>query len=180
MAARLLPLQPILHLFQPIQIAQGTLLRQPAVRRLFTPSSFASPLALPFAAFAGISDILREIWDGLLRAAPKKKTSHMKKRHRQMAGKALKDVTNLSRCSACGRLKRSHVLCTYCVEAVRTYVKEKVLGIPKYELQGPRREEKSTHNIAETAPGAWEMIKKRREQKARADAKEKKNDRTQW
>jgi predicted acetyltransferase len=58
------------------------------------------------------------------------------------------------------------------------YVKEKVLGIPKYEPQGPKR--KSTHNIAETAPQAWEIIKKKRERQARSDAKEKKNDKTQW
>jgi hypothetical protein len=63
--------------------------------------------------------------------------------------------------------------------AVRTYVKEKVLGIPKYVPQGPKRPKGSTHNIAETAPGAWEMIKKKREQKAREDAKEKKTS-SQW
>jgi large subunit ribosomal protein L32 len=49
---------------------------------------------------------------------PKKKTSHMKKRHRQMAaGKHLKDVTALNKCSACGRAKRAHVLCPYCVQS---------------------------------------------------------------
>jgi ribosomal protein L32 len=39
----------------------------------------------------------------------------MKKRHRQMAGKALKDVKNLNTCPACGQIKRSHVLCQHCV-----------------------------------------------------------------
>jgi ribosomal protein L32 len=33
-----------------------------------------------------------------------------------MAGKALKDVTALNRCSACGHVKRAHVLCPYCVQ----------------------------------------------------------------
>ena len=33
-----------------------------------------------------------------------------------MAGKALKDVTALNRCSACGHVKRAHVLCPYCVK----------------------------------------------------------------
>lgn len=48
---------------------------------------------------------------------PKKKTSHMKKRQRQMAsGKHLKDVTELNKCSGCGRVKRAHVLCPYCVQ----------------------------------------------------------------
>lgn len=67
------------------------------------------------AALVPIPTILGELWDGVLKAVPKKKTSHMKKRHRQMAGKALKDVTALNKCSACGRLKRAHVLCPHCV-----------------------------------------------------------------
>lgn len=75
-----------------------------------------SPL-LP-AALAPIPTLLGNIWDGLLNAVPKKKTSHMKKRHRQLAsGKHLKDVTALNKCSACGRLKRAHVLCPYCVQS---------------------------------------------------------------
>jgi ribosomal protein L32 len=40
----------------------------------------------------------------------------MKKRHRQYAGKALKDVTALNKCSACGNVKRAHLLCPYCVQ----------------------------------------------------------------
>lgn len=71
------------------------------------------------AALVPIPALLGELWDGLLKAVPKKKTSHMKKRHRQMAGKALKDVTALNKCSACGRLKRAHVLCPYCVQSER-------------------------------------------------------------
>jgi ribosomal protein L32 len=39
----------------------------------------------------------------------------MKKRSRQYAGKALKDVTALNKCSACGNVKRAHLLCPYCV-----------------------------------------------------------------
>lgn len=70
------------------------------------------------AALAPIPTILGELWDGILKAVPKKKTSHMKKRHRQMAGKALKDVTALNKCSACGRLKRAHILCPYCVQSM--------------------------------------------------------------
>ena len=75
-----------------------------------------SPL-LP-AALAPIPTLLGDLWDGLLKAVPKKKTSHMKKRHRQLAsGKHLKDVTALNKCSACGRLKRAHILCPYCVQS---------------------------------------------------------------
>jgi ribosomal protein L32 len=32
-----------------------------------------------------------------------------------MAGKKLKDVTALVKCSSCGRPKRAHILCPYCV-----------------------------------------------------------------
>lgn len=67
------------------------------------------------AALTPIPSLLSDLWDGLLKAVPKKKTSHMKKRHRQMAGKALKDVTAINKCSACGRPKMAHVLCPYCV-----------------------------------------------------------------
>ncbi|KAF7194675.1 putative 54S ribosomal protein L32, mitochondrial [Pseudocercospora fuligena] len=78
-----------------------------------------SPL-LP-AALAPIPSLLGQLWEGVLRAVPKKKTSHMKKRHRQMAGKALKDVTALNKCSACGRTKRAHVLCPYCVNSIKQW-----------------------------------------------------------
>jgi ribosomal protein L32 len=56
------------------------------------------------------------LWDSVLRAVPKKKTSYMKKRSRFMAGKGLKDVTALNKCSACGHVKRAHILCPYCVK----------------------------------------------------------------
>ena len=42
----------------------------------------------------------------------------MKKRHRFMAGKALKDVNNLNKCSACGNVKRAHLLCPFCVRGM--------------------------------------------------------------
>ncbi|KAK0707003.1 hypothetical protein B0T26DRAFT_621885, partial [Lasiosphaeria miniovina] len=61
-----------------------------------------------------IPSLLEDIWESVLRAVPKKKTSHMKKRHRQMAGKALKDVTALCKCPACGQIKRMHYLCPSC------------------------------------------------------------------
>jgi len=49
----------------------------------------------------------------------------MKKRHRQMAGKGLKDVTSLNRCSACGHIKRAHLLCPYCVNEIKMMFKGK-------------------------------------------------------
>ena len=73
-------------------------------------------LSLPVAIHLNIPSFLPGLWESILRAVPKKKTSHMKKRHRQMAGKALKDVTALNKCSACGNIKRAHLLCPYCVE----------------------------------------------------------------
>lgn len=60
-----------------------------------------------------------DILESILRAVPKKKTSHSKKRMRQLAGKALKDITALNRCSACGAIKRSHMLCWNCVKSIK-------------------------------------------------------------
>ncbi|KAK0639070.1 hypothetical protein B0T16DRAFT_422360 [Cercophora newfieldiana] len=74
---------------------------------LAVPASFQ--LGLP-----SLPSILEDIWESILKAVPKKKTSHMKKRHRQMAGKALKDVTELCKCPACGETKRMHRLCPHC------------------------------------------------------------------
>ena len=73
--------------------------------------------ALPIAIGSGISSALHDIWESILRAVPKKKTTHSRKRHRQLAGKALKDVTALNKCSGCGRQKRAHALCPYCVQS---------------------------------------------------------------
>jgi ribosomal protein L32 len=73
-----------------------------------------------------VPGLIEGIWESILRAVPKKKTSHMKKRHRQMAGKGMEDVTALNKCSACGHIKRAHVLCPYCVNG-RVFKEE--LGI---------------------------------------------------
>ncbi|KAJ5086308.1 WD domain protein [Penicillium alfredii] len=78
------------------------------------PRSIGSSL---WAISLPVPSLLSDLWDSVLRAAPKKKTSHMKRRHRQLAGKALKDVHGLSKCPACGQIKRSHVLCPHCVKA---------------------------------------------------------------
>lgn len=85
-------------------------------RQLTHPLIPSLSFAVPAAIQLNVPGILEGIWESVLRAVPKKKTSHMKKRHRQMAGKALKDVTALNRCSACGHVKRSHLLCPYCVK----------------------------------------------------------------
>ena len=76
---------------------------------------FGSALAVPISISLNIPPILPGLWESILRAVPKKKTSHRKKRQRFMAGKGLKDVTALNKCSACGKVKRAHLLCPYCV-----------------------------------------------------------------
>lgn len=82
----------------------------------FTPRLFPSlSIALP-AVSLNIPGLLEDIWNGLLNAAPKNKTSHSKKRMRQMAGKALKDVNHLCKCPGCGAVKRTHRLCQQCLE----------------------------------------------------------------
>ncbi|KAK3114987.1 hypothetical protein LTR53_006116 [Teratosphaeriaceae sp. CCFEE 6253] len=119
MAAIRTPSAAFLSAFLPVVRASlyptfaPTTQRIPLLQRLRT--SLLPAVLIP------IPSILSDLWDGLLNAVPKKKTSHMKKRHRQMAGKALKDVTALNKCSACGRAKRAHVLCPYCVNSIRRW-----------------------------------------------------------
>ena len=87
------------------------------VRQLSLPLFPSLTLAVPVGFQLGlpsIPSILEDIWESILKAVPKKKTSHMKKRHRQMAGKALKDVNSLCKCPACGEVKRMHHLCPHC------------------------------------------------------------------
>lgn len=86
------------------------------LRDLYLSQTISTTVALPFAVHSSLSWFWSQLWDSILRAVPKKKTSHRKKRQRFMAGKALKDVTNLNTCSACGNVKRAHLLCPYCVK----------------------------------------------------------------
>jgi len=77
----------------------------------------SASIALP-AITITIPGLVSDIWEGILRAVPKKKTSHMKKRHRQLAGKALKDVKAINSCPGCGKPKKAHTLCPYCVAEI--------------------------------------------------------------
>ncbi|OQU98424.1 hypothetical protein CLAIMM_04217 [Cladophialophora immunda] len=77
----------------------------------------SASIAIPSIA-TNIPGLISDIWEGILRAVPKKKTSHMKKRHRQLAGKALKDVKAVNQCPGCGRPKKAHTLCPYCVAEI--------------------------------------------------------------
>lgn len=89
-------------------------LNLPFLQRIAQSTPFAA-LAIPSLSLPSFPS-LGEIWDGVLKAVPKKKTSYMKKRTRFLAGKEIKDITSLNKCSACGRVKRAHILCPYCVD----------------------------------------------------------------
>ncbi|KAG0123280.1 WD40-repeat-containing domain protein [Tuber indicum] len=66
---------------------------------------------LPTTIHLNIPNPLPGIWESILRAVPKKKQSHSRKRMRQLAGKALQDITALNKCPACGKVKRQNMLC---------------------------------------------------------------------
>lgn len=134
----------------------------PLLQRLSQP--FTTPfgaLAIPslsLPTFPSLSDI----WDGLLKAVPKKKTSYRKKRQRFLAGKGLKDITALNTCSGCGRVKRMHILCPYCVDAIKT----SIFGQLSWSIRRPtwketrqaKREKRATKEQARTlAPDPREI-----------------------
>ncbi|POR38355.1 GTP-binding protein beta subunit-like protein, partial [Tolypocladium paradoxum] len=104
----------------PPRFLSPTILSTSRWATLYTP--LFSPRLLPslWIAVPGVSlklPTLDDIWESVLRAVPKNKVSHSRKRHRQMAGKALKDVNNLCKCPGCGETKRTHRLCQRCLEA---------------------------------------------------------------
>lgn len=65
--------------------------------------------------------------EGILKAAPKKKVSHMKRRQRLYGpgDKHVKLQNNLNRCPACGHYKRANALCMNCVNQIRHYWKKR-------------------------------------------------------
>ncbi|KAK3683423.1 hypothetical protein B0T22DRAFT_385365 [Podospora appendiculata] len=94
----------------------------------FLPSvAFAIPAGFQLS-LPSLPGLLEGIWESILRAVPKKKTSHMKKRHRQMAGKALKDVSSLCKCPACGETKRMHYLCPTCASKLKGLMNKEAKG----------------------------------------------------
>lgn len=98
------------RLISPLQTSTSP----PSLSRFLWPI-LSTPLAVPLTLRFGVPSLLSELWESILRAVPKKKTSHRKKRQRFLAGKALQDVTALNKCSACGNVKRAHLLCPFCV-----------------------------------------------------------------
>ncbi|CAP70506.1 uncharacterized protein PODANS_3_5750, partial [Podospora anserina S mat+] len=98
---------------------------QVLVRQLSLPLFPNLNIAIPVGISLGLPslpEVLEGIWEGILKAVPKKKTSHMKKRHRQMAGKAIKDVTALCVCPACGGMKRMHYVCPTCASRLKGFL----------------------------------------------------------
>ncbi|TVY50031.1 putative 54S ribosomal protein L32, mitochondrial [Lachnellula occidentalis] len=93
-------------------------------RQLSIPLLPRLAFAIPSAIQLNVPGLLEGIWESILRAVPKKKTSHMKQRSRRLAGKGLKDVTSLNKCSACGNVKRAHYLCPFCVGEIRNFKAE--------------------------------------------------------
>ena len=81
------------------------------------PSTLSLP-ALTIPTFASLGSIFGALWDGILLAVPKKRPSKSQSKiRRNSQGKSYKDVENLVSCSSCGRIKRMHVLCPYCVQS---------------------------------------------------------------
>ncbi|KAF1942374.1 hypothetical protein EJ02DRAFT_502914 [Clathrospora elynae] len=148
------PLPPLWQtLFPGLNGPMRPALKLPFLQRLSQPFAFNTPfgaLVIPSLSLPAIPS-LADIWDGILNAVPKKKTSYRKKRQRFMAGKGLKDVTSLNRCSACGRVKRLHILCPYCVDAIKT----NIFGQINWAIRRP------------TEKQAKQMVRERREEARR-------------
>ena len=109
---RVFNLPHLLHSFRSRpKCAQMSLLAQS-----FSPSFTRLQTCFPPILSISVPSLLAEVWESMLRAVPKKKTSYQKKRSRFLAGgKGLKDITSLNKCSACGNIKRAHLLCPFCV-----------------------------------------------------------------
>ncbi|ODQ78718.1 hypothetical protein BABINDRAFT_28034, partial [Babjeviella inositovora NRRL Y-12698] len=69
--------------------------------------------------------------NGIFLAAPKKKTSYMKRRRRQLApsDKHVKFLDSLGRCPACGNFKRQHTLCMSCFGEIKAMLKKDQGGV---------------------------------------------------
>ncbi|EPX71193.1 ribosomal protein subunit L32 [Schizosaccharomyces octosporus yFS286] len=79
---------------------------------IFGLTSYSIRLQIPYYG-------LQDLWNSILLAVPKKKTSYSKKRSRFLAGKALKDKTNLNRCPVCHSFKLTHHMCPSCYKGLR-------------------------------------------------------------
>ncbi|CAN6651657.1 large ribosomal subunit protein bL32m [Trichomonascus vanleenenianus] len=74
---------------------------------------------------------------GIVLAVPKKKTSHQKKRQRQLSPRnKINPLNNLNRCPACGNFKRAHTLCMHCVNEIKGLWKKESPVAPQKKLPG--------------------------------------------
>ncbi|KAF8862378.1 hypothetical protein BDZ45DRAFT_617147 [Acephala macrosclerotiorum] len=94
-------------------------------RQLSHPLLPSLSIGIPAAISLNVPGFIEGLWESILKAVPKKKTSHSKKRSRLLAGKAMKDVTSLNKCSACGHIKRAHLLCPYCVAEIKAMFRKR-------------------------------------------------------
>ena len=76
-------------------------------------TELSAPEASNSSSAAASEGWLSGLWDGLLRAVPKKKVSHSRKSMRA-ANKGLKDRVDLVHCSGCGKPKAQHHICGFC------------------------------------------------------------------
>ncbi|CAC9893608.1 unnamed protein product, partial [Aureobasidium pullulans] len=112
-------------------------LRPTGPARSFLPLGARSwPAPLLPSIVIPIPGLVSDIWESILKA-----TSHMKKRHRQMAGKGLKDVTSLNKCSGCGRVKRAHYLCPHCVMSMHQEVVQQRLQPQKEKTEWEKKDQ---------------------------------------
>ncbi|KAI9596695.1 hypothetical protein BDF19DRAFT_438340 [Syncephalis fuscata] len=78
--------------------------------------------ALWTAGSVRVLEGLRGLWESILRAVPKKKTSHSKKRMRA-SNKALKNRTDIVACPGCGRDRMMGHICRHCLRDIRHRLK---------------------------------------------------------
>lgn len=118
---------------------------------------------LATATVASVPSILSEWLNGFLLAAPKSKTSHMKKRSRMLGGshsmKNAQPWNNLNRCPSCGHYKRAHTLCMYCVGQIRYIWKNHLEGQEVKETKGAVLDEIDKRIIY---PGGYDTPEKRK------------------
>lgn len=141
-------------------VLSRVLFGSPSIHTTTQPSlPLLTSITLPSISIS-IPGFLSEIWEGILKAVPKKKTSHMKKRHRQLAGKALKDVKAVCSCPGCGRPKKAHFLCPYCV-AGKLYLSDwELLLMGRAEIKQSYMDRRldGTSSSSTTQQNAWKRL----------------------
>ncbi|KAJ1993951.1 hypothetical protein GGI25_001843 [Coemansia spiralis] len=87
----------------------------PTLAQKFTAIDVRRPLGALGMGLGLLGGLLGEM---ILRAVPKQRTSHSKKRKR-MAGKGLKDRHDIVRCKGCGRPKLIAQICSNCYRNIK-------------------------------------------------------------